>query len=158
MPFFTIKRLYNLGNKLNCVDNSIAMRNKKQTLLLVVIIIFLTGWMLKDTFNQSGVEGLKGGFAEVAKYRNENNTGPIQRIYAVTVADTAIAELVDYGNLKPHTKYGNTKVYYFLAKGDVPLTLTPGDINFEAKYNANCFALYEKSAMGNSGVLKHPFK
>lgn len=134
------------------------MRNKKQTLFLVVIIIFLTGWMLKDTFNQSSIEDLKGGFKEVAKYRNENNTGPIQRIYVVTVADTTLAELIDYGNLMPHTKYGNTKVYYFLANGDVPLTLTPGKINFDQKYNANCFALYEKSAMGKFGVLKNPFK
>ncbi|RYD75595.1 MAG: hypothetical protein EOP53_16215 [Sphingobacteriales bacterium] len=121
-------------------------------------MLVLTAWFLKDTFNQSTVEDLKGGFKEISKYRNENNTGPIQRIYAVAVTDTTNAQLLDYGNFMPHSKYGNTKVYYFLANGDVPSTLIPGDVNFDAKYNANCFAVYEKSAMGNFGLIKNPFK
>lgn len=109
-------------------------------------------------FTQSGIETLKGGFKEVATYRNENNTGPIQRVYAVTVKDTINAQLIEYGNLMPHTKYGNTKVYFFLADKIVPTILSPGDINFDAKYNSSCFAIYEKSAMGNYGLIKKPFK
>lgn len=113
--------------------------------------------MLKDTFNQSGIEDLKGGFTEVSKYRNENNTGPVQRIYAVSVKDTIGAQLEDYGNLMPHNKYGNTKIYFFFAGEEVPAVLSPGDVNFNPKYNSSCFALYEKSAMGNFGVVKNPF-
>lgn len=124
---------------------------------IALAVILLIGWMLKDTFTQSGIEDLKGGFVEVSKYRNDNNTGPIQRIYAVTVKDTAVAQLQDYGNLMPHTKYGNTKVYFFLEGRPFPSTLSPGNINFDAKFNSNCFALYEKSAMGNVGLMKWPF-
>lgn len=125
---------------------------------IAVLVIFLIGWMLKDTFTQSGIEDLKGGFKEIASYRNENNTGPVQRIYSVTVKDTTAAQLQAYGDLMPHTKYGNTKVYYFLEGKEAPTKLSPGDVNFDANFNQNCFALYEKSAMGNVGLLKWPFK
>ena len=124
---------------------------------LTLLAIALIGWMLKDTFTQSGIEDLKGGFTEVANYRNENNTGPVQRIYAVTVKDTTAAQLKEYGDLMPHTKYGNTKVYYFFEGKATPKQLIPGDVNFDTQFNINCFALYEKSAMGNVGLLKWPF-
>ena len=124
---------------------------------LALLAIALIGWMLKDTLTQSGIEDLKGGFTEVANYRNENNTGPVQRIYAVTVKDTTAAQLKEYGDLMPHTKYGNTKVYYFFEGKATPKQLIPGDVNFDTQFNANCFALYEKSAMGNVGLLKWPF-
>lgn len=134
------------------------MRNKKQSLFIIIIVLIIVGWIFKDVFTQSGVEGLKGGFTQVATYRNENNTGPIQRIYAVTVKDTIGAQLMEYGNLMPHSKYGNTKVYYFLNGSIVPANLSPGDINFDSKYNPSCFAIYEKSAMGNFGLRRNPFK
>lgn len=125
---------------------------------IALVIVILIGWMLKETFTQSGIKDLKGGFTEVASYRNENNTGPVQRIYAVMVKDTANAQLKEYGDLMPHNKYGSTKVYYFLDGTSAPTNLSPGDINFETKFNANCFALYEKSAMGNVGLLKWPLR
>lgn len=125
---------------------------------IALLALALIGWMLKDTFTQSGIEDLKGGFKEVASYRNDNNTGPIQRIYAVIVKDTTHAQLQAYGDLMPHTKYGNTKIYYFLEGKKVPSNLSPGDINFDSQFNENCFALYEKSAMGNVGLVKWPFK
>lgn len=125
---------------------------------IALFVIVLIGWMLKDTFNQSGIKDLKGGFVEVANYRNDNNTGPIQRIYAVTVKDTANAQLQEYGDLMPHTKYGNTKVYYFLEGKSIPSELFAGDVNFDPRFNENCFALYEKSAMGNVGLIKWPFR
>ncbi|MFN0256845.1 hypothetical protein [Pedobacter ureilyticus] len=125
---------------------------------IALLVLGLIGWMLKDTFTQSGMKDLKGGFKEVASYRNENNTGPVQRIYAVTVTDTSTAQLKEYGDLMPHTKYGNTKVYYFLKGTQAPKTLSPGDVNFDTQFNSNCFALYEKSAMGNVGLVKWPFK
>jgi hypothetical protein len=134
------------------------MRAKKQNLIIIVIVSVIAVWLLKDTFTQSGIEELKGGFTETAAYRNQNNTGPVQRVYAVSVKDTIGAELVEYGNLMPHTKYGNTKVYYFLEGTIHPTLLSPGEVNFDTKYNSACFALYEKSAMGNYGLVRNPFK
>lgn len=134
------------------------MHIKRSRLLIALFILVLVGWMVKDTFTQSGIEDLKGGFIEVAKYRNENNTGPVQRIYAVKVIDTIAADFIAYGNLMPHNKYGNTKVYFFLAKGDTPTELAPGNINFDQKFNKFCYAIYEKSAMGNFGLILNPYK
>lgn len=134
------------------------MRIKKKRIFLTFITLVVIGLIFNVVFTQSGIEDLKGGFVEVAQYRNENNTGPVQRIYAVKVTDTTAAQLIEYGNLMPHNKYGNTKVYFFLANNEAPSTLSPGEINFDTKYNSSCFALYEKSAMGNFGLIKNPFK
>ena len=114
--------------------------------------------MVKDTFNQPGIEDMKAGFKEIVKYRNDNNTGPVQRIYVVTVKDTVWKELEDYGNLMPHTKYGNTKVYFFMQNANVPQSLQPGEVNFDPGFNKDCIALYEKSAMSQVAFNKHPFK
>jgi hypothetical protein len=125
---------------------------------LTIFILILIFFIIKDTFNQPGITDMKAGFKEVAKFRNANNTGPVQRIYVVTVKDSLWKELEDYGNIMPHTKYGNTKVYYFLEGSDVPNKLHPGAVNFDPKYNSLCIALYEKSAMSQSVFNKYPLK
>lgn len=132
--------------------------NKNRTkIILGLVVLILVGWMLKGTFFQPGASDLKGGFKEVSRYRNENNTGPIQYVFAVTVKDTTGAELEKYGNFKPHHKGGNTKVYYFLEGTPVPEKLSPGKDNFDPVYNKSCIALYEKSAMGNTSLVRKPF-
>lgn len=114
-------------------------------------------FMVKNVFDQPGISDMKAGFKEVIKYRNDNNTGPIQRIYVVTVKDSIWKEMKDYGNLMPHTKYGNTKVYFFMHNGKIPPSLTPGEVNFDPVFNKDCIALYEKSAMSQVAFNKHPY-
>lgn len=133
------------------------MSKKTANILLILLVLAILAWLVRDTFTQRNVTDLTGGFTEVANYRNENNTGPIQRIYSVTVKDTADAELEAYGKLMPHSKYGNTKVYFFKEGATTPTTLFAGAINFDPMYNEYCFALYEKSAMGNYSVTLNPF-
>ncbi len=101
---------------------------------------------------------LKGDFKEVAFYRNEQNTGPVVRIYAVTVSDTLWNEMKIYGDYKPHNKYGNTRVYYFLNRGPAPTSLFPEEGNFDPNYRDNCVAKYEKGSIGQIVLVKHPFK
>jgi len=100
---------------------------------------------------------MKGGFKEVAKYRNANNTGPVQRIYIVTVKDSVWQEIEAYGSLMPHTKYGNTKVYFFMEGKNVPTNLQPGEVNFDPSFNSSCIALYEKSAMSQVAFNRNVF-
>ncbi|WP_316805531.1 hypothetical protein [Pedobacter nototheniae] len=133
------------------------MNKKILSYLIVVVVLALTFFMVRDTFNQPGAEDMKAGFTEVVKYRNANNTGPVQRIYIVTVKDSIWKELQDYGNLMPHTKYGNTKVYFFMENTATPKTLQPGEVNFDSQFNQSCIALYEKSAMSQVAFNKHPF-
>ncbi|SEA00701.1 hypothetical protein [Pedobacter hartonius] len=134
------------------------MRNKKINIFLVILVLFLVGWMLKGTFFQPGAGDLKAGFKQVAEYRNENNTGPIQYVFSVSLRDTLWSEMETYGNYKPHHKGGTTKVYYFMEGSPAPAELSPGNVNFDPSFNASCVAMYEKSAIGNVIITKHPFK
>lgn len=113
--------------------------------LFVIGLIFYIVW---DSLTQPGIGDLKGRYEEVAFYRNENNTGPIVRIYAVTVSDTLWAEMEQYGAFMPHSKYGNTKVYFFHRQDDYPQEVFPGEENFDLHYKDECLAVYEKDAMG----------
>lgn len=122
-----------------------------------IVVALLVIWFIADATTQPSVQDLKGDFQEVAFYRNENNTGPIIRIYAVTTADTLWREMEQYGNFMPHTKYGNTKVYFFLKGNPVPDQLYPGKENFNKEQNKYCLAVYEKDAMGNTSFRKYPF-
>jgi hypothetical protein len=133
------------------------MNRKSLVYLLVAGVLVLIFFIVKDIFDQPGISDMKAGFKEVIKYRNANNTGPIQRIYVVTIKDSIWKEMEDYGNLMPHTKYGNTKVYFFMQNANVPTSLQPGDVNFDPVFNKDCIALYEKSAMSQVAFNKHPF-
>ncbi|QCR24787.1 hypothetical protein [Pontibacter sp. SGAir0037] len=133
------------------------MSGKKLKSVLTVIALIFIAWFVYDSFSQPGPQDLKGEFKEEAFYRNENNTGPIVRVYAVSVADTLWAEMQQYGEYMPHTKYGNTKVYFFLKGSPVPKELIPGQESFEATYKPYCVALYEKNAMSQVNFTKRPF-
>ena len=124
--------------------------------MLIVLIIVI--WVIKGAFFQPSAEALKAGPIEHAKYRNENNTGPIQHIYVVSVKDSIWKDLETYGNYKPHHKGGNTKVYYFMEGSQMPDKLLPGNVNFHPALNKNCIAMYEKSAMGNVSLTKYPYR
>ncbi|KLT65734.1 hypothetical protein [Pedobacter sp. BMA] len=134
------------------------MNKKSMVYFITAGVLILVFFMVKDIFDQPGIGDMKAGFKEIAKFRNANNTGPIQRIYVVTVKDSIWKEMEDYGNMMPHTKYGNTKVYFFMAGTNAPSQLQPGDINFDPAFNALCIGLYEKSAMSQVAFNKHPMK
>ncbi|WP_426292176.1 hypothetical protein ACN9ML_19625 [Dyadobacter endophyticus] len=122
------------------------LKNKKNLLLLVLALII--GYIVYDSTSQPTVADLKGGFREVALYRNENNTGPIVRIYAVSVQDTLSKDMVKYGDLMPYTKYGTTTVYFFNAAKPVPSSLVANEPHFDLRFSPNCLAIYRKDANG----------
>ncbi|OJV19693.1 MAG: hypothetical protein BGO21_21770 [Dyadobacter sp. 50-39] len=121
-------------------------KNKKNLLLLALAVII--GYIVYDSTSQPTVADLKGGFREVALYRNENNTGPILRVYAVTVQDTHTKDLRSYGDLMPYTKYGTTTVYFFDASKPFPNKLAANEPHFDREFAANCIAVYRKDANG----------
>ncbi|WCT14064.1 hypothetical protein [Mucilaginibacter jinjuensis] len=131
------------------------MKNKRAILWVVIIIALLL--VLWNVFTQPGPADLKGNFKEVAFTRNEQNTGPVIRVYAVTVSDTLWKEMIDYGNFMPYNKYGNTKVYFFLNRNPYPKQLTIGNINFDSRFNNYCIGLYQKDVMSQVNLKKLPF-
>ncbi|MBD1398420.1 hypothetical protein H9Q13_14710 [Pontibacter sp. JH31] len=126
--------------------------------ILLAITAVLIVYFIYDSFSQPSVDDLKGDFKEVAFYRNENNTGPIVRIYAVTVADTLWQEMEQYGNYMPHTKYGTTRVYFFLNSLPAPAQVQPGQQHIAPEFAPYTLARYEKDAMGQVSFVRYPFR
>lgn len=127
----------------------------KKYLLIAVLVI--AGWMIWDSVKQPGISDLKGDFRELVFLRNEQNTGPVMRIYAASVTDTLWTEMENYGRLMPHTKYGVTRVFFFRASGPLPARLSLEGGHVPEAYRRNCLARYEKDAMGQISLLKFPF-
>ena len=130
---------------------------RRKNLFAIIIILAIIAWVTHQVFFSNEIGDLAGGFTEVSSYRNENNTGPVQYVFTVTVKDTIWSEMETYGNYKPHHKGGTTKVYYFKQGTPVPTELFPGNTNFDESYNHSCIAMYEKSAVGNVIVTKQPY-
>lgn len=126
--------------------------------ILIALSIALIGWFIYDTLSIPSVDDLEGDFKEVAMYRNENNTGPVIRIYAVTVEDTLWQQMQAYGDYMPHTKYGNTKIYYFLNNKSFPTEVYPGESNFQSRFQEFSVAKYEKDAMGQVSFVRYPYE
>ncbi len=134
------------------------MKGKMLYLIFAVIVGGLIASIMWSTFTQEGVQDLRGNFKRLAFYRNENNTGPVERIYAVSVSDTVWGEMKKYGEFMPHTKYGNTKVYFLKEEAPGVPVLKPGKENLEAEYREYCLGKYEKDAMGQVSFIPRPFK
>ena len=116
--------------------------------VIILVVAFLIIWIGKESFTQSGVGDLDLEFEETAFYRNENNTGPVVRIYAVYAADTLWNVLEQYGQFMPHTKYGNTKVYFFYPNKPFPKKINLIEPVFDQTFEKYCLAVYEKNGMG----------
>ena len=130
---------------------------KKVKYIIAAVIALLVGYIIYDSSSQPTVNDLKGNFKEVALYRNANNTGPVLRIYAVTVQGEPWEEMQKYGDLMPYTKYGNTKVFFFQQNKPAPVSIAPEEPNFDVKFQPDCIAKYEKDANGQVSLTRKPF-
>lgn len=109
------------------------MKNKKRLWIIIIPIIALMAYMLKDSFSQKSIEDLPGDFKEVAFVRNEQNKGGIIRIYAITVGDTRNADFQACLDLLPVNDYGSkTTVFFFDKNGPAPTTLSIEAPHFDA--------------------------
>jgi hypothetical protein len=123
-------------------------------LLTVVGIVF---WMIADTISQPGVGDLSSRFEELGSYRNENNTGPVHRVYLVFTPDLNWEDMESYGNFMPHTKYGVTRVFFVNERLSPPLDLDIREPYLAASAQRACIGRYEKSPMGEVSFRKYPF-
>jgi len=134
------------------------MSSKQIRYLIFFLLGFVIVYIIFDSTSQPNVNDLSGDFREVAVYRNENNTGPILRVYAVTLKDSLWEEMEKYGELMPYTKYGSTTVYFFQEGKPIPKQLVAGENNFDPPVKQNCLAQYSKDANGQVSFIKKPFK
>lgn len=126
--------------------------------ILGALFALLVVYILYDSFSQPTTADLKGNFKEVAMYRNENNTGPVVRIYAVTVQGLPWDEMQKYGDMMPYTKLGTTTVYFFDESQPSPVEVRPGNEIFDTGFKKGCVALYEKDTNGQVRFTRSPFK
>ncbi|MDN3689428.1 hypothetical protein [Cyclobacterium jeungdonense] len=133
------------------------MKTKYWFYLIAAVVGILIMLMLVDSFTQPGVQDLKGTYQELARYRNENNTGPVIRVFAVYTDEMRWDEMRSYGDFMPHTKYGNTRVFFF-ERALEDLRLFPDTPYFDEKWQKFCVASYEKTAMGQVNWQRYPFK
>ncbi|AHM63425.1 hypothetical protein D770_25910 [Flammeovirgaceae bacterium 311] len=133
-------------------------RKINYSLLFLILVIGTLVLIMWSSLSQPGVQDLEGGFREVALYRNENNTGPIRRLYAVSLNDTLWQQMKQYGDFMPYTKYGTTKVYFFMNNAPVPEQLSPDGEAVAEPYQQYCLAVYEKNNMGQVSFIRYPFR
>jgi len=131
------------------------MKRNRFLLFLLFGMLIIIVW---NFLNQPGVKDLKGDFKEISFIRNEQNDGPVIRVYAVTVSGEYWHEMQQYGDFMPHTKYGNTKVYFFKDSDPLPIKLTLLEPQVPQKFQSACLAVYEKNGMSEVSFRKHPFK
>lgn len=131
------------------------MKKYKTYIYILSALIIIA--MIWSTVTEPGIKDLKSDFREVAFIRNEQNTGPVVRIYAVSMKTENWEEMERYGNYMPHTKYGTTKIYFFLNNAEVPKELNFGEINIAEPYKKRCIAIYEKDGMSQSSIRRYPF-
>jgi len=122
--------------------------NKKRLLWFGFIIVIVIAVIVSDSSLLTNAEKIRGGFTETAFKRNENNSGPVIRLYAVKVDSPLVADFEGYGNSMPHTEHGTTKIFYFdAAKG------SPNKISLEAPYydtnKYEAISIFQKNAVGN---------
>ena len=132
------------------------MKNKKTYIFLSVLLIIVV--IIWNSVNEPGIKELKGDFKEVAFIRNEQNTGPVVRVYSVTVKGEPWIEMEQYGNYMPHNKYGTTRIYFFSNEKPYPSALSLEDDNIAAEMKHDCLAIYEKDGMSQVKFQKYPFK
>ncbi|EOR92784.1 hypothetical protein ADIARSV_4066 [Arcticibacter svalbardensis MN12-7] len=132
--------------------------NKKRNYIIFFLVVAGLIYMMKDAFWQPGPQDLKGKFKELGFTRNENNTGPILRLYSVSLQDTLWNEMETYGNYMPHTKYGVTKVFFFLEGTTAPSEISLETQKPDAQYLNNCVGMYEKDANSQVHLTRFPFQ
>jgi hypothetical protein len=127
-------------------------RNNK----LILIALGLGVAVLISLLSGDSTARFETQFTEVASYRNPNNTGPVKRIYLVTVSQENHEEMLAYGGLQPHSKYGTTTVYFFPAGTELPTEISPQDLPLPEALRQVCLARYRKLGQGQERYQRGP--
>lgn len=120
---------------------------KKRLIWFGIVLAAMLVIIFSDSTFLTNAEKIRGGFTETAFSRNENNSGPVIRIYAVKVDSPAVADYEAYGNSMPHTEHGTTKIFFF--GGDAPTDLGLDAPHYDtARYKAAW--VFQKNAVGKT--------
>ncbi|PZX50461.1 hypothetical protein LV84_04024 [Algoriphagus ratkowskyi] len=121
--------------------------------ILVGFAIAIVIWIAKESFSQPGIARFEGKYEELSTFRNENNTGPVIRIYAIKALDDSKDWMREYGDAMPHTKYGRTVVFFFSNEVDLEIDLSLKAPYFIESLQPHVLATYQKSPMGDVSFI-----
>ena len=113
----------------------------------------MLGLIVKESFSGQGVAAYQDKFEEVGYFRNENNTGPILRVYAFRTKEQDPEVLKSFANLLPHTKYGRTLVFFVAETWKEPVVFSPNPPYLPNSIQTHLLAEYEKTPMGEQRVV-----
>ncbi len=116
--------------------------------IIGAVVLALVFYIGKESFTQPGMERFEGKYEELGKYRNENNTGPVVRIFAVKALDPNENWMKEYGDAQPHTKYGKTIVFFFSEDINQKIELSPKEPYIDQSLESYVLYTYEKTPMG----------
>lgn len=103
---------------------------------------------MKESFSEQGIAAYQDQYEKIGYFRNENNTGPVLRIYVFRTKVKDPSKLKSFADLLPHTKYGRTLVFFMNESVKDSVELTPTSPYFPQSLNPFLFAEYEKTPMG----------
>jgi hypothetical protein len=124
---------------------------KRPSTLLIILgiaVLLVVGLIVTESFSEQGIAAYQDQFEEVGYFRNENNTGPVLRIYAYQTQVEDPEVLKSFADLLPHTKYGRTLVFFVNEPVKAPVVLSPESPYFPEILSPSIFAKYEKTPMG----------
>lgn len=113
-----------------------------------ITVLVVLGLIVKESFSGQGVAAYQDKFEEIGYFRNENNTGPIQRVYAFRTKEQDPEVLKSFANLLPHTKYGRTLVFFVADTWKEPVVFSPTPPYLPNSIQSHLLAEYEKTPMG----------
>lgn len=123
-------------------------RNSLVLFLLGISVMVVLFFIVKESFSGTGTEAYQEQFEELGFYRNENNTGPVLRLYAYRALTSDPAVMKEFADLLPHTKYGRTLVFFFEEAVIDSVALSPEAPYILPSLQPQLIATYEKTPMG----------
>lgn len=123
-------------------------RNQWLVIFIGTIVLGVLGLIVKESFSGKGVADYQDQFEEIGYFRNENNTGPILRVYAYRTQVEDPEVLKSFADLLPHTKYGRTIVFFVAESWKGTVVLSPESPYFPESLRSHIFSKYEKTPMG----------
>lgn len=126
-------------------------RNQLIFYLIGAVVLVLLIQIIRSSFSNPGLERFQKDFKELGFFRNENNTGPVLRIYAIQAQEnTSLETMREFSEAQPHTKYGKTLVFFFSNEVNATIPLSPKEPYFPSEFQRFLVAKFEKTPMGES--------
>ncbi|MFC3878598.1 hypothetical protein ACFOSV_00330 [Algoriphagus namhaensis] len=122
--------------------------------IITAVVLATVYYIVSESLSQPGLERFKGKIEERGFYRNENNTGPVLRVFAAEVIGGDLALMKEYGDAMPHTKYGKTIVFFLEQDEMNSIEISSQSPYLPVELQSRVLATYSKSPMGEASIVE----